>query len=74
MPKFFVRDNQINDSYIEIINDDVNHIKNVLRLNKGDYIQISNSDTGKNFNAKIEEIKNEGIRCKIVEILNDTSE
>ncbi len=74
MPKFFVRDNQINDSYIEIINNDVNHIKNVLRLNKGDYIQICNSDTGKNFNAKIEEIKNEGIRCKIAEILNDTSE
>lgn len=74
MPKFFVRDNQINDSYIEIINDDINHIKNVLRLNKGDYIQICNSDTGKNYNAKIEEIKNEVIRCKIEEILNDTSE
>ena len=32
MPKFFVRDNQINDSYIEIINDDVNYIFNYYRF------------------------------------------
>lgn len=32
MPKFFVKKEQIKDSYIDIINDDINHIKNVLRL------------------------------------------
>lgn len=74
MPKFFVKDNQIKDQYINIINDDINHIKNVLRLNKEDYIQICNSDTGKNYKAKIEEINQEFIKCKIEEILNQNNE
>ena len=32
MPKFFVKNEQITDNKITIIGEDVNHIKNVLRL------------------------------------------
>ena len=34
MSKFFVRENQISNNIVEILDDDVNHIKNVLRLEK----------------------------------------
>lgn len=74
MPKFFVKEKQINNTNIEIINDDVNHIKNVLRLNVGDLIQICNSDTGENYKAKLEEIKADVIKCKIEEIIDESTE
>lgn len=74
MPKFFVKSEQISEPYINIINDDVNHIKNVLRLNIGDLIQICNSDSGQNYSSIIEKIENSYIKCKINEILNSTSE
>ena len=74
MPKFFVKEEQINNSYINIINDDVNHMKNVLRLNIGDTIQICNSDTGENYNAKIEALENSSIKCKIESVLDSSTE
>ena len=36
MSKFFVRDEQINKNNIQILEDDVNHIVNVLRMKKDD--------------------------------------
>ena len=74
MPKFFVSNKQVNGSYIEIRNEDVNHIKNVLRLKKNDYIQICNNDTGENYKVKINEVKSDTIKCKIEEILNEKNE
>lgn len=74
MPKFFVKDKQISESYINIINDDVNHIKNVLRLNIGDSIQICNSDSGENYNSSIEDITNSSIKCKINKKINSSTE
>ena len=41
MRKFFVDKNQIKNNIIEIINEDINHIKNVLRLEIDTLIQIS---------------------------------
>ena len=35
MPKFFVKDDQIKNNKIEIIDEDVNHIVNVLRCKIG---------------------------------------
>ena len=45
MGKFFVKTNQIDNNAINITGDDVNHIKNVLRLNVGDRIDICNSES-----------------------------
>ena len=53
MNKFFVDSSQINENIVQILNDDVNHIKNVLRLSKGDEICICNKQTGENFICEI---------------------
>lgn len=67
MYKFFVKNNQIKDKKITIVGEDVNHIKNVLRLQKNDKIQVCNCDTSNTYNANITKIENDSI---IVEILN----
>ena len=65
MPKFFVKQEQINGDIIIIQGQDVNHIKKVLRAKIGDELQICNSQNGENFLCDIKEIENEKILCKI---------
>ena len=43
MPRFFVKTEQIEENKIQIIGEDVKHIKNVLRKQIGDIIEICNS-------------------------------
>jgi len=74
MPKFFVRNNQINDNKITIKGEDVNHIVNVLRLKEDDEIQICNSDTRENYITKIISIDSEKVICDILNKLDKTSE
>lgn len=71
MYKFFVKDNQIENNKIQIIGKDVKHIKNVLRLQYGEKIQVCNSDTSKSYISKIIELNNDNI---ILEILEECSE
>ena len=49
MPRFFVKNNQINNDKITIIDEDVKHIKNVLRKQIGDKIEVCNQDTGNSY-------------------------
>ena len=74
MPKFFVKNNQIDDSKITIVGNDVNHIKNVLRLNVDDDIQICNTDTKENYTCGITKINNENIECTIFKKIESNSE
>lgn len=74
MPRFFVKDNQIENNKIKIQNEDVKHIKNVLRKNIGDKIEICNQDKEESFNAVIEEISEKEIICSICQKLNTSSE
>lgn len=67
MRKFFVKENQIKDDLIEILNEDINHIKNVLRLNIGEKIKICNTDNSKNYISEIIEISSKAVICKIEE-------
>ena len=46
MPRFFVKQEQIEKNNIIIIGEDVKHIKNVLRKKQGDNIEICNQDSG----------------------------
>lgn len=71
MPKFFVKENQIKDNKIYIINEDVNHVKNVLRMKKEDNIRICNEDSGKNYDTKITEIEKDKIICEIINQVDD---
>ena len=49
MYKFFVDSNQIYDGKIKIIDSDVNHIKNVLRLKADDEIYVCDKNLHTNF-------------------------
>ena len=74
MPKFFVTTNQINNEKITIKGNDVNHIKNVLRLKVDDNIQICNSDTKDNYTCGIKKINEKDIECIIFNKLENSAE
>ena len=74
MPKFFVKSNQIKENKIVIIGEDVNHIKNVLRKNIGNTIEICNKDNSNNYLAEIISLENETIECSILQELNNNTE
>ena len=67
MPRFFVKNNQINNDKITIIDEDVKHIKNVLRKQIGDKIEVCNQDTGNSYKCEIEIIAENEIETKIIE-------
>ncbi len=57
MPKYFVKNEQINQNQIDILGQDVNHIKNVLRMRIGDTLELCNCDTQENYNCEIVNIE-----------------
>lgn len=67
MPRFFVKSNQISENTICIIGEDVKHIKNVLRKQIGDNIEICNQDEETAYRCEISEISEERILNKILE-------
>lgn len=74
MAKFFVEEEQINQGCVNIIGEDVNHIKNVLRINIKDKIQICSRQTHENFLCEVIRIDKEIVECKILEILHEDIE
>ena len=74
MPKFFVKQEQIEENKITIKGQDVNHIKKVLRAKIGDEIQICNCQNGENFLCSIDTIDDENISCKIDEKIDEKIE
>lgn len=72
MPRFFVKDNQIKQDKIYIIGEDVNHIKNVLRKQVGDNLEICNQETGNTYICEITEIKETEIENLIIEKIAST--
>lgn len=74
MPKFFVGEEQIAHDKIIINNTDVRHIKNVLRKQINDKIEICNQNNGKNYECKIEQINNETITCSILRQIESNAE
>lgn len=72
MPRFFVKTEQINQPYIYIKNEDVNHIKNVLRKKVEDKIEVCNQETGDAYLCEIEQLDDNEILTKVIEKLNET--
>lgn len=64
MNRFFVENNQINENNIFIKNEDVKHIKNVLRLEKNDEIEIVSDEIV--YNVKIASIDSNEIKTEII--------
>lgn len=69
MPRFFVKNEQIQEKTINILGEDVKHIKNVLRKEIGNTIEICDQDTEKAYICKIAKINNESILTEITEEL-----
>ena len=67
MYKFFIQNSQIQNNQVKINGEDVNHIKNVLRLNKKEKIIVCNKETCKSYIAELDSITKEEVICNIVE-------
>ncbi|MCR4788326.1 MAG: 16S rRNA (uracil(1498)-N(3))-methyltransferase [Lachnospiraceae bacterium] len=67
MYRFFVSDDQINieDKKVIIKGQDVNHIKNVLRMKKGEEISVSNGNDDREFRCAISDYTDEGVECEL---------
>lgn len=74
MQKFFVEENQIKNDKINIIGEDVRHISNVLRMQKGEQILIGNKENLETYLTEIEQVEKEKVVVKIVEKLNTQTE
>lgn len=73
MPRFFVKNNDIKDDFIDITGDNVNHIANALRYKVGDTILLCSED-GINYDCTICEISKTNIKTKINNSCNNNSE
>lgn len=74
MYKFFVKSKQIENDIVAITNEDVNHIRNVLRLKEEEQVQVCNKDTLKSYVAKIVRLEKDCVRLQILEECLETTE
>ena len=65
MYQFFVEPSQIQGTKVVITGNDVNHIKNVLRMQPGEEIAVSNGEDGKEYRCGIEELNEDEIVCTL---------
>jgi 16S rRNA (uracil1498-N3)-methyltransferase len=65
MSKFFIKKEDINGEIVYITGDNVNHIKNVLRMKKGEKITVNDSE-GTDYYVELTEIKDDCIISKIL--------
>lgn len=74
MYQFFVNDEQINNNTVTILGPDVNHIKNVLRMKRGEEINVSNGHDGREYRCGILEYTNDSVICELRFIKEDSHE
>ena len=74
MYKFFVNEEQIKENEIVILGEDVNHIKNVLRLETEKEIVVCSKEMSKSFLCSIKEINSEYVECEIKKELIESTE
>lgn len=66
MYQFFVEPDQINDKSVTIDGPDVNHIKNVLRMQIGEELAVSNGIDGREYRCSIEKFEDEQVICTLL--------
>lgn len=74
MPKFFINTNQIHDSNIQIVGEDVKHISQVLRAKLNDELLICDKETNLNYRTKITKITPDDITCTIIDYKKSNTE
>lgn len=65
MHQFFVENSQIHDKTVIIEGNDVNHIKNVLRMKAGEEISVSNGEDGREYRCGIVRIEEDRVVCEL---------
>ena len=70
---FYIKNEQLNDDKIYILGEDVKHIKNVLRYEKNDVLDVCD-ESGIRYKAKIVDFLEKKIELKITEISSETTE
>ncbi len=73
MYRFFVAQNQIEEDKIRIVGNDVNHIKNVLRMKPGEMILVSNGED-REYVCSVSELKPEEVVVTIQDVDGKTRE
>lgn len=73
MHHFFVTPAQISEEYVIITGQDVNHIRNVLRMKPGGQVGIRDG-ISRNYVCELEEVGTEEIRARILSADEDDSE
>lgn len=66
MARFFVSPDQVKSGHITISGPDVRHITRVLRMGAGDIITVLDGE-GKAYEARIENISRDRVRCEVLE-------
>ena len=74
MPKFFVNSEQVNNGEIRIIGEDVNHIKNVLRMKIDDVFNVCDNISSINYKVKLDTFEQDAVVCKILEKCENIAE
>lgn len=72
MHNFFIKNNFFSEDKAIITGEDVNHIKNVLRMNIGTKIYTTNHDTHVKYLSEIVSINSDMIECKLLEEIPST--
>lgn len=73
MYQFFVDDTQVGDTSVTIEGSDVNHIRNVLRMKRGEKVRIS-TNLGKNYFGEIAELSDAMVLVDILKECADGTE
>ena len=71
MYQFFVEPEQIQGNTVTILGNDVNHIRNVLRMQPGEEISVSNGLDGKEYRCSITRMDDENVICSLMFIKED---
>lgn len=66
MYHFFVQQEQISEREIRIEGGDVNHIRNVLRMNPGEQVTVSGMEGEKEYRCEIARIEEDSVTLKIL--------
>lgn len=65
MYQFFIQEEQFAGNQIHILGNDVNHIKNVLRMKAGERVRVSISDSGRSFFGHIDALYEDEVIVKV---------
>lgn len=75
MYQFFIQPDSIKEDEIWIADpQDVNHIRNVLRMKKGEKVSLCCEAKGKEYICSIEEIESDIVKAAIIDINGESRE